>query len=99
VLIFAALWERTGWSVFCAVDYLQYVWMGYAAIVAFFYVTKKKHSNDSFFTQLLTWLLLALGSHAVTGCTSSSSSPGGALRSVLTAFARQFSTSCRPPTA
>lgn len=52
------------------VDYLQYLWMAYGVIVAGFYFTKTKHTNDSFFTQLLTWLLFALGSHAVTGCAS-----------------------------
>jgi predicted MFS family arabinose efflux permease len=46
--------------------------MVYGAFLALLYVTKSKHSNDSFFTQVLTWLLLALGSHAVTGCNASS---------------------------
>ena len=49
------------------VDYLQYVWYAYGVVVAYFYWTKTKHSNDSFFSQLLTWLLFALGFHAVTG--------------------------------
>merc|ERR1712146_135233 len=49
------------------IDYLQYVWGVYAVVVAYFYLIKNKHTNDSFFSQLLTWLLFALGFHAVTG--------------------------------
>ena len=37
------------------VDYLQYVWGVYAAIVVVFYFIKTKHTNDSFFTQLVRY--------------------------------------------
>lgn len=77
-----------------AVDYMQYLWMAYGVVVAGFYFTKTKHTNDSFFTQLLTWLLFALGSHAVTGCTTLLQLDGFSICAHRSS-ARQFSTFCR----